>query len=114
MNIKLSAKIKADLKNKNNEIIETREIFDNFSTKQTPTEITKKILNSDNKLQTYIEFVNDRINEEYIENIYSEDDYFEECEPIAFVKGNYATDHINELYDFIDKHKGWELIWYEV
>jgi uncharacterized membrane protein len=114
MNIKLSAKIKADLKNDKNEIIETRIIIDKFSTIQTPTEITKKILNSDNKIRTYIEYINERMNEDYIENIYSVDDIFEEDEPIAITKGNHATDHINELNDFINNHKYWELCWYEV
>jgi len=78
---------------------------------QTPTKVTEQLIESENPLGSYIEWVrkNFSMNEEI--SIYSEDDIFGEYEPVKTVTVNEAEEHITELLEKIStlKEKGYEL-----
>lgn len=67
---------------------------------QTPTEITNKIMNSDDKIAAYKEWVLS-ISKDMPNKIYHPDDIFAEGEPIGETIINVGKEHIAEFEDWI-------------
>jgi hypothetical protein len=91
MNVLMYATAKATL-HQTNEVID---VIHKFSTMQTSTKETERIIDSDNKLNTYI----DIIKSDFLKSIDSYD---------------YYNTHIIELNKFIEDHKDWSIVWNEI
>lgn len=72
---------------------------------QTPTKVTYEILNSENPVKTYIDWVIETSQDE-IEPRYSDDDIFCEREPIRYETVNYGKIHVQEFQKEIDTLEG--------
>lgn len=73
-----------------------------FSLRQTPTKVTYKILESENHLQSYIDWINeDRVERQ--EPIYHDHDIFEEGEIIGYKTVCISDYHLQHLREFIAK-----------
>ena len=114
MNIHLYAKIEAEIVIKGKKL--PKIIYEKFNCRQTPTEITKNILKSNNPYKEYCDWIRRMSDSVPLEEIfvYEEDDYFEEKEPIDIIYRNNEDIHIKELNEFISNHTDWELKWYEL
>ena len=112
MNINLKAVIVGDFVINSKSI--KKKIHEMFDCVQTPTNITKQILKSNNPYDEYVNFIKNRFDENQEIFIYAEDDYFEENEPVDSIIDNAGDEHIKTLNKFISDHNGWELIWFEL
>lgn len=86
-----------------------------FDLYQTPSNVTREILNTDDPAQGYRDWViADRYEEE--EPVYAEDDIWEEGEPIGVKTVCYHDEHVKEFDEFIKKceEDGYELKFYRV
>ena len=111
MNIQVMATIPSTIIVNGKSKVET--IIEHFECIQTPTIITEKILKSDDKYNTYRDFV--LKNSEDIEVfIYDDQDIFEEREPVDIQFVNSGKEHIDSLLGFLEYHDGWEIIWYQI
>lgn len=73
-----------------------------FNCYQTPTVVSEAILDSDNPIQAYKEWVlSNGCDKEIV--VYAEDDIFGENTPIGTDIVNYAKQHCEELDDWISK-----------
>ena len=81
---------------------------------QTPTKITKKIINSSDPLKVYTEWVKE-ISHDKKWPVYADDDFFCEREPISYEIVNDGKDHLKELNETIQTliSNGYELEWGE-
>ena len=107
MNIQIKAVAKAM-------IIETGEEFDhsvNLPVMQTPTEVTERIMNSENKIKEYENYIRSIFFEEE-EPVFAEDDLFQEKEPIGYKTVNMGKEHLAELCNDITYYtnKGYEIV----
>lgn len=87
----------------------------NFSLNQTPTNTTRAILNSDDRIQAYKDWVNSE-RREYEEPVYAKDDIWEEGEPIGTKIVCYSDEHLKDFDEFIKdcEEDGYELHFYEL
>lgn len=86
------------------QVIKTGNIFsqtENFRVLQTPTDVTHKIMKSTNKLQAYKDWVLS-IYEDVEEQVYADDDIFQEREPIGTETYNSGKSHIDDLDAWIE------------
>lgn len=95
-------------------IIKTGELFDHtiyLPVNQTPTEVTYRILNSENKMKEYEAYVLSISTDEKIP-IFPSDDSFEEKNSIEYRKFNSGKKHLEELRHDIDFYtkKGYKII----
>lgn len=63
---------------------------------QTPTNVTREILSKDDHFKAYCDWI-ESISEDSEEDVYAEDDIFEERDPIGKKIVNYGKLHIIEL-----------------
>ena len=100
MNILIFAERKITFKKKNgkrgSEIQTTR-----FNELQTPTEITKQILASNDPSQTYIDWVLRDCSHDNLEPVFAEDDIFQEGQPIATNVWNAGKWHVEQFRAWI-------------
>ncbi len=82
---------------------------------QTPTKITRSILAiPDGEIfNAYKEWIISIAKDEIIP-VYAEDDFFNEREPIGTETINHGMDHLQEVQEWLDEHKGWEIEWSEI
>ena len=113
MNIHLRAELQGEFTSKNGKKL-NKTLVERFDCIQTPTSVTKEILKSENKYDTYTEWIKSVFSEDKVLPIYAEDDIFAEGEPIGFEKYNVAENHIKELNKFIEEYKDWDIIWFEL
>jgi hypothetical protein len=88
----------------------------NFDLWQTPTKVTRSILGSEDKLQAYIDWINNDNRCVREEPIYHENDIFEEGEIIGYKSVCYSDIHIAKLKEFItvSEAKGYEIEFYSL
>jgi len=83
-----------------------------FELEQTPSAVTRMIMESSDRKAAYIEFCRE---DEFIEtvDVYDENDVFNE-DPIGFELVNRTEEHIQELEDFIELNEteGYEFEFY--
>ena len=84
-----------------------------FDVWQTPTRVTWDIMNPESvdlRLQAYRDWVISACEDE-IENVYAEDDPFQECNPVGTVVINFGRDHISKLDEWLRlvELEGWEV-----
>jgi hypothetical protein len=86
-----------------------------FSLYQTPTKVTREILQSSDKAQAYRNWVNS-LREEIQETIYADDDFFKEGEIVGYKTVCYEDEHLKDFDAFIKKceEEGYELEFYEL
>lgn len=104
MNIFLYAEIEAESKVGKHTI---REMFDCW---QTPTEVTKKILASEDKKQAYLDYVLDHNDVQKIP-IFSVNDYFCEGDIVGYKNWYPGTEHMDDLNVWLEDHEGWTIKW---
>lgn len=80
LNIFLSASLDAETKLGKTKITEVCDLW------QTPTKVTKNILNAENKLNEYKKWV-------------------------TSLKNNYGNDHIKEVEKWLELYKEWDIEW---
>lgn len=107
MNLHLLAKLDADTK------LGKKEIIERFSLIQTSTEVTRKILGAPDQFKAYSEWIL-AISTDKVENVYADNDFFREREPIGTEIVNYGKDHLGEVEQWLKEHEGWEIEWYEL
>ena len=73
----------------------------NFSAWQTPTTTTLKIMEKRDKIKAYKDWVLS-ISKDEIVNVYADNDYFQEQEPIGTKVINEGDDHIELLDEWLD------------
>ena len=71
---------------------------------QTPTEVTKQILESIDPVQTYFDWVHTQSNIVY-EPQYAPDDLFGDNEPIGYIPVDYANEHIRHFTNLMNQYK---------
>lgn len=71
---------------------------------QTPTEVSYEILESSDPIAVYCDYVLS-VSEETTIDIYSVNDFFQECEPIGTETFHRGKDHIEELMQDIQSLK---------
>lgn len=71
-----------------------------FNQWQTPSVDTYAIMESKDPIQAYKDWAL-REQEDQVENVYAEDDYFEEGEPIGTRTFNYGKEHVAEFEAWI-------------
>ena len=117
MNIHLTASCEAVLTS-NNINLGKKIIYENFDCFQTPTEITRKILNSTDPKSEYINWVKEKFykNEkiEMFEEILTDNFEFIKGEYIGYRIENPGRDHIKLLNRFLTDHENWKIVWYEL
>lgn len=72
-----------------------------FEPYQTPSYATSKIMDSENKIQAYIDWVESVSYDEEV-NIYAQHDIFHEGEPIGVKTHNVGKEHLDELNTWIE------------
>jgi hypothetical protein len=85
MNIYLKAELVGEFKTKNKSF--SKKVQENFDCIQTPTEVTKRILQSENKYEEYKKFLTER---------------------------GVQNNHLKELDKFLSDYSDWDLVWYEL
>jgi hypothetical protein len=85
-------------------VIKTRETSKQtirFDCWQTPTEDSYEIIEKENPLEAYKEWV---IARNFVKTypVYEESDFFQEGEPIGETIVNYSENHVNELNEWIE------------
>ena len=80
---------------------------------QTSTDVTRKILKSDNIFDAYKEWILSR-SYDRMRPVYADDDIFNEREPVGTEIINYGRDHIADVKEWLDDHKGWDIKWSEL
>lgn len=73
------------------------EIFDAI---QTPTDVTRQIINSDDPKQTYTVFVDSRRTVQEV-LVYAVDDLFYEHAPVGTTTYDWAEEHINQFNSWV-------------
>lgn len=108
-----------------------RTLSENCLLWQTPTEVTEKAMSSDNPLDVYLEYIrriepNDTETfgidnrslhgdcyfreEEYRENTDESSIPWEELEKVELQTPR--KEHENNVFKWIEEHKGWKIVWY--
>lgn len=72
----------------------------NFGCVQTPTKVSYEILNSENPIKEYKDWVLSRFEDE-VEDVYADDDIFCERDPIGTEIHNFGKIHTQELEEWI-------------
>jgi len=94
-------------------VIETGEPFtrhSQFKTMQTPTEVTRKLLASEDVAQAYIDWVLSRGKDEQLP-VYAENDYFRDGEPIGYKTVNWGKEHVADFKRWLTwmEEQGWDV-----
>jgi hypothetical protein len=81
-----------------------------FSTYQTPTEVALRIKNTADPIQAYKDWVMED-SQDQVENVYADDDLFEERDPVGTVTFNPGRDHCQHLDTWIEQaqQQGYEI-----
>jgi len=95
-------------------IIKTGEEFENvvdFNVIQTPTDVTYKIMESENKMEEYENYVTSVSKDEEVP-VFAEDDVFQEEEPVGYKTVNEGEEHLVELHNEVKYYtnKGYDII----
>ena len=79
---------------------------------QTPTDISKKIVASKDKLKTYSDYVKSIARDEFIK-VYADDDYMHDKEPVKIIMVNYALEMLDRFVSIVNdaKDNGYEIHW---
>ncbi len=112
MNLHLSATINATIQVGKKK--EKKRLTDSFELYQTPTDITRRILKASNVKQAYIDWVKETPSEGY-EPIYA--NYSDRINGFAVInheKVDYNERHIQELNNWLEQHKEWNIEFYEM
>ena len=100
MNILITAEREVTFKRKNGRRgggIQTVE----FRAYQTPTRITHEIITSMDPAQTYINWVLAECSRDEVQNVFHEDDIWQEGEPIGTTTWNAGKEHVEEFKAWI-------------
>lgn len=83
-----------------------------FKAQQTPTDISYKIIGSDNPEAAYKDYINSYRNVELLP-VYAEDDYMAEGEPLYYDEYCFADEHINDFNNWKSKmlNDGYKIEW---
>ena len=86
-----------------------------FDLYQTPTNVTKKLLSSNDIAQAYRDWIL-KNKETFEEEVYADDDFFCEGEIIGYRTVCYQDEHIKQFDKFIkeSKQEGYEIRFYEM
>lgn len=74
-----------------------------FESWQTRTKETYQIMNSDNPVQAYKDCILERYCREESHEIYADDDFFAEREPIGYKTIDPAAEHVKEFQEWLDE-----------
>ncbi len=77
---------------------------EHISVWQTPTDVTYEIVQSDDPIKTYFDWVRS-ISKEEEEPVYADDDIFMENGPIGTELVNHGESHIEELEKLFDQYR---------
>jgi hypothetical protein len=86
-----------------------------FNLWQTPTEVTRRLLQEKDTLAAYCDWVRSNSKDREFE-IYAEDDIFQERDPIGVEVCNDGKDHIESLLEWVKEsiEDGYRITFYEV
>jgi hypothetical protein len=100
MNVFITAVREVTYKNKAGQVMtsEQQEVFEAF---QTPTKVTYEIVDSDDPVGAYIDWVMQQYDRDEYFDVFAEDDIFGEKEPIGKEVYNSGKEHVQVFRDWI-------------
>jgi hypothetical protein len=108
MNLHLVATIEATSK------VGKHTIRDPFDLFQTPTEATDEILSHEDVMTAYLAWGEKNCNFDYTLPVYAPEDIFQQKAPVGSEIHNAWKEHLQELAQWLEEHKGWDLEWYKM
>ena len=84
-----------------------------FTLWQTPTTVTNKILDSEDRGLAYTEWVMDQ-EEEAVLEVYADDDVFGEGDVISYKLLNISKEHKEALEAWLEEYKDWNIEWHSM